>query len=275
MANLDATNLPHEAMPELGIGSLALRTLHNVKKCWHWAWLDPVCQYRRSRIVPLWETVNVLVMVVGITVVSSAVIGGTALDMAPYIGLGVMIWSFITSAIMEGASTFIRNSKYITTTNLSIDLYAGRTLMKSIINFGHHIVLYFIGLFLLPIHIGWSTLLAIPGLILLFANAYWVIILFAFLCSRFRDVELIVRNLLQLAFFVTPVFWNPAAVPTDRKFIVDYNVLYYYIDIVRSPLLGQVPPLSHYITVLITTVLGYAIAFAVYRKMRRQLAFFV
>jgi ABC-type polysaccharide/polyol phosphate export permease len=86
---------------------------------------------------------------------------------------------------------------------------------------------------------------------------------------------MILRNLLQLAFFVTPIFWDAANIRGDRKFIVEYNVLYYYIEIVRGPLLGRVPPLSHYITVMVTTVIGFAIAYVVYRKMRRQLAFFV
>jgi len=275
MANANPASVPHEPMPQLGFMSLAWRTALNLKKCWHWAWLDTVCQYRRSKIGPIWETINVLIMVLGITVVSSAVIGGDALSLAPYIGLGIIVWSFITAVIMEGAGTFVKNSNYITSTNFSIDLYVGRTLMKAIINFGHHSILYFIGLLVLPINFGWPALLAIPGIILLFITGYWVIILFAFLCARFRDVELILRNLLQLAFFVTPVFWDYRIIRGNRKFIVDYNILYYYIEIVRGPLLGEVPPLGHYITVLVTTVIGCAMAYLTYRRMRRQLAFFV
>jgi len=232
--NTPQLHLPHESVPQLGILQLMRRTVRNFKKCWHWAWLDTVCQYRRSKIGPMWETINVLIMVLGITVVSSAIIGGDAIGLAPYIGLGIIIWSFITSTITEGATTFVRNSVYITTTNFSIDLYAGRTLMKSVINFAHHSVLYFIGVLLLPIDFGWTALLAIPGLLLLFINAYWVIIFFAFLCARFRDIEMILRNLLQLAFFVTPVFWDFRHIRSDRKFIVDYNILYYYIEIVRE-----------------------------------------
>jgi len=275
MANLDIANRPHEPMPQFGIVQLAQRSIRNITKCWHWAWLDTVCQYRRSRIGPMWETINVLIMVLGIAVVSSAIIGGNAIDMAPYIGLGIIIWTFITTAITEGAATFVKNGIYITTTNFSIDLYVGRTLMNAIINFGHHSVLYFLGVLLLPINFGWTALLAIPALLLLFINAYWVIILFAFLCARFRDIEMVLRNLLQLAFFVTPVFWDFRQVRSDRRFIVDYNILYYYIEIVRSPLLGEVPPLGHYIAVLVTTGVGYSLAYLTYRGMRRQLAHFV
>ena len=275
MANADFVTSSREPISQLGFFFLTWRTVLNLKKCWHWAWLDTICQYRRSKIGPLWETINILVMVLGITVVSSAVIGGDAITLAPYIGLGIIIWSFLSAVIVEGSATFVRNSNYITSTNFSIDLYVGRTVMKAIINFGHHGILYFIGLLFLPMNAGWSALLAIPGIMILFFNAYWVVTLFAFLCARFRDVELILRNLLQLAFFVTPVFWDFHRIPSDRKFIIDYNVLYYYIEIVRGPLLGEVPPLDHYVTILITTVVGYAFAFLVYRRMRRQLAFYV
>ena len=194
MANADFVTSSREPMPQLGFFFLTWRTVLNLKKCWHWAWLDTVCQYRRSKIGPLWETINILVMVLGITVVSSAVIGGDAITLAPYIGLGIIIWSFLSAVIVEGSATFVRNSNYITSTNFSIDLYVGRTVMKAIINFGHHGILYFIGLLFLPMNAGWTALLAIPGIMILFFNAYWVVTLFAFLCARFRDVELILRN---------------------------------------------------------------------------------
>src|ERR1700693_4557720 len=66
---------------------LALRTLRNLRKGLSWAWLDTVCQYRRSKIGPLWETINILVMTLGMTIVSSAVIGGTVTNLIGYIGL--------------------------------------------------------------------------------------------------------------------------------------------------------------------------------------------
>src|SRR5262245_14063610 len=69
---------------------LAIRTLKNLRTCLQWAWLDIVCHYRRSRIGPLWETINILVMVLGLSVVSSAIFGGgDVADLIGYIGLGI------------------------------------------------------------------------------------------------------------------------------------------------------------------------------------------
>ena len=86
---------------------------------------------------------------------------------------------------------------------------------------------------------------------------------------------MIIRNLLQLAFFVTPIFWDYRRVLSGREYIVDYNVLFYFVEIVRGPLLGEVPAANTYVVVFAVTVIGYALAFLAYRRMRRHLAFFV
>ena len=259
-----------------GRPSLALRTLKNLRKCLDWAWLDIVCQYRRSKIGPLWETINVLVLTLGITVVASAVFGGGApADLIGYVGLGIITWSLISSSILEGASTFVRNASYITSTNLSIDLYVGRTIFKTFLVFCHHFILYALALVTGFVSLSWTSPLALFGLLLLILNAYWMATFLAFVCARYRDVEIIIRNFMQLAFFITPVFWDYRLIASDRQFIVDYNVFFYFIEIVRGPLLGELPPLRYYVVVLAVTLIGYGLAFLVYRRMRRQLAFYV
>jgi len=271
---IDATT--GAAMPHTGAALwLGMRTVRNLRKGLTWAWLDTVCQYRRSKIGPLWETINVLVMTLGIAVVSSAVIGGTISNLIGYIGLGIIVWSAITAQIGEGTTVFVRNRDYILSSNLSIDFYVARMSFRILITFCHHLVLYVVAVALGLISLHWITLLALPGILLLFVNGFWAITLLALVCARFRDIELIVRNLLQLAFFVTPIFWDYRHVLSGREYIVDYNVLFYFVEIVRAPLLGEIPPTQTYVVVLAVTVVGYALAFLTYRHMRRNLAFFV
>jgi ABC-2 type transport system permease protein/lipopolysaccharide transport system permease protein len=64
-----------------------------------------------------------------------------------------------------------------------------------------------------------------------------------------------------------------AGVPSSRQFIVEYYLLFYFIEIIRSRLLDEVSPLSHYLTVMAATAVRFG--YLVHRKMRRQLAFFV
>lgn len=254
---------------------LVWRSLANLRKSLQWAWLDTVCQYRRSRIGPLWETINVLVMLGGLTLVSSSIFGHSIKDIIGYIGIGIIIWSAMSALISEGSGSFVKNAGYVNSSTLGVDLYVGRSVFKVMITFAHHTIIYFLGVLLFLVPLSWTSLLAIPGIVLLFVNGFWVVTVLGFICARYRDVDLIVRNLLQLAFFVTPVFWDYRNIATNRQFLVDYNALFYFIEIIRAPLLGQVPPLSHYLAVLGITAVGYGLAFVVHRRMRSQLAFYV
>jgi ABC-type polysaccharide/polyol phosphate export permease len=247
----------------------------NLQKSLQWAWLDTKCQYRRSRIGPIWETINVIVMLCGLSLVSSAVFGSNVVDNIGYIAIGIIIWTAMSALITEGSSVFVRNAPFVNSSSLSVDIYVGRSVFKILINFAHHSVIYFLAVLFHLVPIGWTSLLAIPGIILLFVNGFWMVTFFGYICARYRDVELIIRNLLTVAFFVTPVFWNYRTIASNRHFIVDYNILFYFIEIIRAPLLGEVPPWTHYLTVLAVTGIGFGLAYYVHQRMRPNLAFYL
>src|SRR6185503_6495837 len=154
---------------------VARHILLNLWNGLNWAWLDTVCQYRRSRIGPLWETINVLVMLLGMSVVSAAVFGSSVSDIIAYVGLGIIIWSALSALVIEGAGTFVRNAPYISNSTLDRDLYVARSVFKIMITFGHHVIIYLIGIVFALVPLSWTSLLAIPGIVLLFVNGFWVV----------------------------------------------------------------------------------------------------
>jgi ABC-type polysaccharide/polyol phosphate export permease len=257
-------------------GSQTLRSAIGIlRKSFLWAWLDTVCQYRRSRIGPFWETLNVLVTIGGLTLVYSALFGGDTLTHVGYIGAGIIVWSAINALIVEGCQTFVRYRTLITTTNIDVEVYVARTVFRIFITFAHHLVIYFLGLVLGIVPLSWTSLLSLVGIALVFANGYWVVAVLGFVCARFRDVQLIVRNLLQLAFFVTPVFWDYHQVAANHRYIFDFNIFFHFLQIVREPLLGNVPGAESYLVVVAVTCLGSALGYFLQRRMRPALAFVV
>jgi ABC-type polysaccharide/polyol phosphate export permease len=246
-----------------------------LRKSFSWAWLDTKCQYRRSRIGPFWETINALVTIGGLTLVSLAIFGGNFIAHVGYIGVGIIVWSAINAIITEGCQVFLRNRLLITTTNIDVEVYVGRTVFRIFITFAHHLIIYFLGVALRIVPLNWISLLSILGMALVFLNSFWVVTVLAFICARFRDVQLIVRNLLQLALFVTPVFWDYHQVAADYRFIFEFNVLFHFLQIVRDPLLGHMPEAQSYLIVAAITGMGSALAFLLQRQMRAELALFV
>lgn len=261
---------------ETDAGSQMVRSAVRVlRKSFFWAWLDTVCQYRRSRIGPFWETVNVLVTIGGLTLVYSALFGGNIIAHIGYIGAGIIIWSAINALITEGCQTFLRYRTLITTTNIDVEVYVARTVLRIFITFAHHLIIYIFGLVLRIVPLSWTSLLSLVGIALVFANGFWVVTVLAFICARFRDVQLIVRNLLQLAFFVTPVFWDYHQVAANHRYIFDLNILFHFLQIVREPLLGNVPDAQSYLVVIAVTLVGSALAILLRRRLQPELAFFV
>ena len=55
--------------------------------------------------------------------------------------------------------------------------------------------------------------MAIPGLLLVIANLYWISLLIGTLGARFRDLEYLISMIMPLLMFLSPVMYRPNALP--------------------------------------------------------------
>ena len=94
------------------------------------------------------------------------------------------------------------------------------------------------------------------------------------LSLRFRDIQQLVASVVQIAMFVTPIFWPPAALEASGRSLVfvDYNPLYHFINIARAPLLGEIPTIQNYVVVAVLTVVGWGTALAIFAHFRKRIA---
>ena len=85
-----------------------------------------------------------------------------------------------------------------------------------------------------------AALFVLPGLAILCINLVWVGLIIAVLSTRFRDISQIVTSVMQIAIFATPVMWQVSSL-RDKTLIADINPLYHWLQLVRGPLLGEIP----------------------------------
>ena len=121
----------------------------------------------------------------------------------------------------------------------------------------------------------WATLLAVPGLLLLCLNALWIAVFLGAVCARYRDVQQLVGNVLQIALFLTPIFWSADQLTGRASILADYNPLYHLIAIVRDPLMGKAPDTLHWVVVGVGTVLGWALTIHVMGKFRHRIVYWL
>jgi len=246
----------------------------------HLAWQDIRQRYRRSVLGPIWITISMAVTAVALGVLYAGLFQNDLSVQLPYILVGFIVWAFISGCISEGSEVFITNEGLIKQLPAPLSVHVYRLVWRQVLFFAHNMIVYAVMFVIFPQPLGWASLTVFPALVLLTVNGAWVALLLGIVTTRFRDMAPITQSLVQLLFFLTPIVWiyqdlldNPAV--ADRARLVEFNPLLHFIEIVRQPLLGEEQHLRHWIVVLVITVVGWALTFAVVRRFRSRVAYWV
>jgi ABC-2 type transport system permease protein/lipopolysaccharide transport system permease protein len=261
-----------------GRARLARRDLaEGLRRSWMWwalALQDIRLRYRGSALGPLWLTISTLVMVVAMGFIYARLFQTDTRSYMPYLTVGLIVWQLISTLITDGCQTFTASEAVIQQVPIPFSIHAYRVVCRNFIIFAHSLVLVPIGLAALRIPVGWRAIEAVAGGAVIAVNGVWIAILLGMFSARFRDIPPIVASFVQVAFFVTPVFW-PIEALGEYRGIAEYNPLFAAIDVIRAPLLGQATAATSWPVLLAATVVGCAVSFALFARFRSRIAYWV
>ncbi len=237
-------------------------------------WLDIRLRYRGSILGPFWLTLSTAVMVGALGFLYSALFKMQLHDYLPFLALSIVLWNFLGSLVSEGCASFTESETMIRSMRMPYLLYAMRVAVRNVVVLAHNIVVIAGVFVILKITPGMTALLALPGLVLWAIDGIAVIMLLGAFCARFRDIPPIVASVMQLAFFLSPVIWKPELLGPRARWL-PFNPFFSLFEIVRGPLLGDVPAASTVVSALIYSVLLCAVSWALFVRVRGRLAFWV
>jgi len=237
-------------------------------------WHDIRHRYRRSIIGPFWITLSMGIMVGALGFLYAQFFGQPIRNYLPFLALGIIIWGFISSLILEGCVVFIASESVIRQLRAPLSIHVFRVLWRNLIIFAHNMVIYLVIMLIFGIWPGTRALLAVPGMLILCLNGIWASFLVGLLSTRFRDIPMITANIIQILFFFTPIIWNIDQLRTS-KLVAELNPFYHLVEIVRMPLLGHSPPLSTWLVGLGVTAVGYVVALGFFVRFRARIAYWV
>ena len=237
-------------------------------------WQDVLLRYRRSLLGPFWLTLSMGVMIATLGRIYGNILHLPIDQYLPFLSTGLIVWSLISALVNEGCQTYIESDWLIRQIDLPLSMYPIRVVWRNLIVFLHHSVIYFLMLLLLHIPVHWSTLTAIPALLVLLINGLWFGTLLGMLSARFRDMPQIVTSLMQVVFFATPIIWSTEAVTGDAL-LWTLNPFYHLIEIVRAPLLGQSVPLRSWEAVGAIMLVGWLVTIVAFRQFHRRISYWV
>ena len=264
--------------PEILISGLAdIRSGTKLAPAW---WLlarnDVLARYRRTTLGPWWVVLGTGIALVGMAAVWSLIFSVKMEDFFPYLSSGYVTWLLLSSLVVEGCSVFTDGQAAAIQRNLDLPrfLHVYRLVTRNFIFFFHALVIFVLGAIYYGVQIGPQSLLAVPGLILLYLNGLWIAALFGIVGARFRDFAPAISAIMTVMFFVTPVMWKPDMLG-DRGHIATMNPFTHLIAIVRDPLLGMPVAALSWIVAGGICVCGWIAIVLVYSRFRKQIIFWI
>jgi lipopolysaccharide transport system permease protein len=238
------------------------------------AWLDIRNRYRGSVLGPFWLTLSTGAMLLGLGLLYSALFKMSLREYLPHLAVSLVIWNAIAQMVNDATISLTQSEGIIRQMPLPYSVHALRCVMRNAIIAAHNLPLIGV-VFLACGHLpGPEAFLAIPGLALIFINAFAVALFLGMLCARFRDIGPIVASTMQLAFFLTPILWKPRLLGHWEPFM-PLNPFFAILETVRGPLVeGGGPPLA-WVAAVIYTLLALTISAAFFIRFRGRVAFWV
>ncbi len=237
--------------------------------------LDVKQRYRRALLGPFWITISMSVLVVSLGIIYAGMFRIEVRHFLPYLAAGFIVWNLISTTITDSTAAFVLAEGLIKQGGIPLSLHVFRTVFRNLVIGAHNFTVMLLLYLWQPSLLGLSLPLLIPGLVLVVVNLAWISMLVGVLCTRYRDLPPIIVSLLQIAFFVSPIMYKPSTLPAELSFIVDINPIYYFIDVVRAPLLGEVPPAHAYAVLVALAVVGWIVTFRLFEVARSRVPYWV
>ncbi|MBK1617741.1 ABC transporter permease [Lamprobacter modestohalophilus] len=231
-------------------------------------------RYRRSKLGPFWLTISLGVTVAALGFLYGSLFKQPLTDYLPYLAAGFVVWGLISGLINDGARAFIDSEGLIRQLSAPLSIYVYRTLWTGLLTFLHNVVVFFVVALIFLRWPGWPLILLGPAIILLLLNGAWMILFIGVISARFRDVPQIIASIVQVMFFITPILWTTDMLP-DRALFLELNPFFHFVEIIRSPMLGEWPSVETWMAVIAITLVGWSLALVAYTVYRWRIAYWL
>ena len=237
---------------------------------------DLQLKYKRSVLGIAWAIITPLGLVLIIGTVWTLVFGADPRVFIPLLFSGLNTWLFISGSADGGSVSLLAAEGYLKQTTVNAQIFPIRVVLVAFINLLYAILAFFaIYLFLQPDSFGPTMLMCIPGLAIGLVFSIALANLASVANLFFRDFQPLQSLILQAFFYATPIIY-PAQILQERgfSFVYQINPMYYFIEIIRKPMLGDglAQPFEYAVAITVAVVL-FIISALVLMRLKKQLAY--
>jgi lipopolysaccharide transport system permease protein len=229
---------------------------------------DIKIQYKRSVMGIAWSFITPLMQLVVYYFIFRLALSFDIPNYATFIFTGMLVWTWFQMSLFRGATAITESRELIRQPGFPVPVLPVVAVVTNLVHFSLSLPILF--LFLSFGHGNWLTpsLVFLPGLVVLqFIFTLSLTYLVAALNVPFRDTQHILGVLLNLFFYLTPIFYDIKTIP-DRYLSIYYlNPMTHIIEAYRAILLyGELPDWSALVGL---AVISIGMLFFTYRIFRQ------
>jgi ABC-type polysaccharide/polyol phosphate export permease len=272
------TELSMSGDPKLRFGS-AITDLGRGLRAWpFWTlvgWYDIKQRYRRTTLGPLWITASMGILTGMLGLIYGSIFHLPLANYLLYLAAGMVCWYFVSSTIMEGTTVFIAADGIIKQGAIPLSIHVYRVVWRNLIVLVHNAVVLAVVFLLFRSVTLLNPLLILVGIVLLVMNLTVIVLVLGLVSTRFRDLPPLMANIMQVLFYITPILYQPSQLPASMRLIAYYNPFYHVIEVLRRPLIGEIPPIESYVGAIASLVIGGALALVLFQRFRGRIAYWL
>jgi ABC-type polysaccharide/polyol phosphate export permease len=232
-------------------------------------------RYRRSRLGQFWITLAMATTILSLGFLYAFLFRLPLKEYLPYLGAGFVVWGLLSGIVMDSCTVFIGAEGYLRQVPMPKSVFVHRMLVRNVVTFLHNIIILPPLFIIFGVPIGWSLAVALAGVALVLLNGVWIGLFLGTLCARFRDMPQTMASVVQIAYFVTPVMWPRSRLPPKWLALSDLNPFQSFMNLVRDPLLGQMPPPLSWVVAGAVTVIGFIAAAVFFSRFRARIVYWL
>lgn len=244
----------------------------------HLAFADLRAKYRRSYLGVFWSILQPLGLTLLLAFVMGTIFKVSISEYAPFIFSGIIVWEFIIGSSVGGCNSFINAEAYIKQHVHPVSIYPLRTVLSSFVN----LMMAFLGFLIWVLlwrfeNVGFSWVAIPVSFIVLFFVCWPMAIISAFIGTRYRDFNQMITLVLQMIWYVSPVFFTPKLfINAGIEWAILFNPIYHMLELLRAPMLeGLFPSLLNYAVSILFGSVMWLFAVLIIKNKEHRVIFYL
>ena len=192
-----------------------------------------IINYNHSKISYLWIPLSFMILVFAKGFFLGDILGMDK-NFILYLCIGVWIWNYISLAVTSyGDSLF--NNHIILNMNINPHRILHILYFKLLITFFLNLIV--LGVFILFFKVQFNILAFLLGSLTLIILMHQAGKLLSIVSFYYRDITQLINSMMIVLFFLSPIFWYPQQLSTNKLYLLQFNPVYHILNVFRDAIM--------------------------------------